>query len=85
MEVGGGEGEEGVGFVVQSRDLTVGGCCFRDLSLSLPLNRRSFPEADLLLSSSLPHTWKKRTSRQVLSLFPGIFEFEFLNYGRLNL
>ncbi len=75
MEVGGeGEEEEGVGFVVQSRDLTIGrgdAASVIFLSFSLSLNRRSFPEADLLLSSSLPHTWKKRTSRQVLSLFPG--------------
>ena len=71
MEVGGeGEEEEGVGFVVQSRDLTVGGCCFRDLSLSLPLNRRSFPEADLLLSSSLPHTWKKEHLGKCCPFFP---------------
>ena len=59
-----------------------GGCCFRDLSLSLSLNRRSFPEADLLLSSSLPHTWKK-TYRQVLSLFPRT-EFFFKKSLNMN-
>ncbi len=82
MEGGGGE-EEGVGFVVQSRDLTIGrGDAASVIFLSLSLNRRSFPEADLLLSSSLPHTWKK-TYRQVLSLFPRT-EFFFKKSLNMN-